>query len=649
MSFYGSHSILFSELGLTFIKGINEDEPKSPHNGCGKSTIVDAIDWCLFGEHPRGDTAKSLINDEAKKDCWVCVFLEDNGSHYEIFRFRQLNKDNGVYFLLSSPKTPIQNLTCLDTSKTQEIINQHLGLDRSVYKAAIYRSQNDPFSFVAATDGERKELLSSIVPELQKIDEMKEKAKGKQTSLHISQVKLESSIQSIENELVTLKAIDWEKEKTDWYCLYKQRVSFIEDKKDLAVECIKQANYGLSFLQPLKDQLASLAHPLLQSQAKNCHNEWLKTVNTFNTNLVVLQSQYKALQAEYTTMSSGVLNTSKCPRCKQLINEQHVQEEIKLIQKEMDAVLVSGRIARDTLNSAKVQETIASQAMQVEDQENKQQLMKYSKAVGSLDEKIKSLEVLEKQHLPSLEKELKDYLDQVNKLDSETWPGLGKQFESEARIYTLEVKLDLIKTDILQIDKEMAVYDFWIDNAFSAKGLKNLIMDSRIEDMTLAANSWVQAITGGTTWLRFETQTTTQAGKLSEKLNIRIFRHNPDGTITERNFKSWSGGEKTRVALGADQGLSKLIGERATKSWDLLILDEAFSRGLDSGGREAVFEQIQKLKGTVLVIDHSDISNHFEDVMTVKIKNRRSEVFYKGKSCSTQVDYKSLLPKALEL
>jgi ABC-type Mn2+/Zn2+ transport system ATPase subunit len=110
---------------------------------------------------------------------------------------------------------------------------------------------------------------------------------------------------------------------------------------------------------------------------------------------------------------------------------------------------------------------------------------------------------------------------------------------------------------------------------------------------------------------------------------VRVFRHNPDGSITERNFKSWSGGEKQRISFAIDFGLSRLIAERAENSYDVLILDEVFKH-LDRSGKEAVVEMLQSLaaeKSAVFVVEHdAEFQSQFERHVVVQKKNRRSTI-----------------------
>jgi len=151
-----------------------------------------------------------------------------------------------------------------------------------------------------------------------------------------------------------------------------------------------------------------------------------------------------------------------------------------------------------------------------------------------------------------------------------------------------------------------------------------------LQEMTDAANVWVRVLTGGTIWVRFETQRLGRSTKkLSNDINIRVFRYNPNGTVTERNYKSWSGGEKKRVSWAIDFGLSRLVAARATKRYDLLVLDEVFKH-VDAAGGEAVVEMLRQLrqeKSSIFVIEHgSDFQSHFENRVLIRKQGGRSQI-----------------------
>ena len=74
-SFHGKHTFtLPTDPGLYLITGKNEIEPRLGANGIGKSTLLDAIYWCLYGRTTRGLKAGDVVSWD-EKSCRVSVLL----------------------------------------------------------------------------------------------------------------------------------------------------------------------------------------------------------------------------------------------------------------------------------------------------------------------------------------------------------------------------------------------------------------------------------------------------------------------------------------------------------------------------------------------------------------------------------------------
>ncbi len=68
------------------------------HNS-GKSSIFDALDWCLWGDNPRGDHAEAMFNEEAfavrGAKCEAKTTLaQDDGTPIVITRRRTKSKND---------------------------------------------------------------------------------------------------------------------------------------------------------------------------------------------------------------------------------------------------------------------------------------------------------------------------------------------------------------------------------------------------------------------------------------------------------------------------------------------------------------------------------------------------------------------------
>ena len=61
--------------GLVLINGENVDTGGS--NGAGKSLILEALTWGLFGKTIRKSTEEAMVNFDVKKNCSVTVYVDD--------------------------------------------------------------------------------------------------------------------------------------------------------------------------------------------------------------------------------------------------------------------------------------------------------------------------------------------------------------------------------------------------------------------------------------------------------------------------------------------------------------------------------------------------------------------------------------------
>lgn len=244
----------------------------------------------------------------------------------------------------------------------------------------------------------------------------------------------------------------------------------------------------------------------------------------------------------------------------------------------------------------------------------------HATSVGSLTTAVLSAEREVAAHRMA-SKQLSEMSASIAAMRAQTNPFVQQEvLNREAVKIARAVEVDLrAKKAVATTDAEYLA--FWTE-AFGPRGLKNYVLDTKLQAITDAANHWVKILTGGTIWVRIETQTMGRStGTLRNKLNVRVFRYMPDGTVRERNYKSWSGGEKQRVSLGIDLGLASLVASRARKHYDVLILDELF-RHLDTSGREAVLELLQHLareKSSVFVVDHdAELGAQFEARVVVR-------------------------------
>ena len=622
-SFQGEHTFSIADRGLVFINGDNRDEPRMSSNGGGKSTLFDSVDWCLFGEVPKGDHSDSIVNDSVGKKCVVTVHLLDEvtGQDATVVRKR---KPNGLTFHEGT-----QDKTQMDAKATQEKIESFLGLDRRVFHAAVYRAQGDEFDFANATDSEKKELLSKIIPELQEVDELRIRTQALVAETKVGLDEIDREDVRTQTAIEILGSKDWAAQEASWQQSIQVRI-------DAALADIEQQQahvdaYAeqLGHEDVLKDKLAQLqtapTGQAVEHTAQNAAQAHQAEVQRLHSEWGISNSELQRAQQQRTKLDR--LASGECPTCAQPLTAEHLDAE----KARLDAVAAEqqekAEVASVVLGTARGQQAALDAQAAQEVQRNQEQDQQTSYALGQAQSQLDNLA-----HVLTTKQQLeRDILRKEGTIDlirAEVWPGAAQRDADQAQLFELRANQVVKTTERGELTTRMEHLTFWVD-AFGLKGLKSLILDSRLQTMTDAANEWVKVMTGGTHWVRFESQTMSRSGKLAEKFNVRVFKHNPDGTISDRNYRSFSGGEKRRIALGIDWGLSCLVAGRASKQWDVSILDECFKH-LDSEGRAAFFdllEILQRERSSLFVIDHSvELASAFENTITIRKEGGRSTI-----------------------
>lgn len=142
----------------------------SGNNGVGKSSILEAITWAVWGQ-TRAVSDDELIH-QGTNNCWVEFVFEHEDGLYRIVRKRELKKRAGQSFLEFQTKSGKHNL--LDDAgwesiaeatlkSTQEKIINILKIPYEIFVNSSYLRQGHADEFTIKTPAERKEILSEVL------------------------------------------------------------------------------------------------------------------------------------------------------------------------------------------------------------------------------------------------------------------------------------------------------------------------------------------------------------------------------------------------------------------------------------------------------------------------------------------------------
>ena len=125
---YGNppNCVSLTDRGLVLIEGDNKDDSSAASNGAGKSSLIDAIVWCLYGTTLRGYEGDEVINRKVGKNCMVNLVLE-NDVIITRYRKHQTGK-NGLTVTVGD-----LNVTKSSIKETEAYIEQLLGLTKTTF------------------------------------------------------------------------------------------------------------------------------------------------------------------------------------------------------------------------------------------------------------------------------------------------------------------------------------------------------------------------------------------------------------------------------------------------------------------------------------------------------------------------------------
>ncbi|MTU93989.1 AAA family ATPase [Parabacteroides merdae] len=142
---------------------------------------------------------------------------------------------------------------------------------------------------------------------------------------------------------------------------------------------------------------------------------------------------------------------------------------------------------------------------------------------------------------------------------------------------------------------------------------KTYLANTKIEALSRITNEFLTGI-GSDIRIRFDGYTVLKCGKVREKISISLLR---DG-VDCGSFGKFSAGQAPRVNLATILAMQKLVNANCDdgKGLDLLVLDEILE-AVDEAGLASMFEALNALGGTVLVVSHGNVAEGYPHKLVI--------------------------------
>ncbi|PIV26583.1 MAG: hypothetical protein COS37_05670, partial [Anaerolineae bacterium CG03_land_8_20_14_0_80_58_20] len=334
----------------------------SGQNGAGKSSLLDALTWALFGE-ARSKDKDALIN-LGSKAAEVALTFEYEENIYRVQRTTPRGKSTVLEFQIRDGED-WRPLTEKSARETQARIEQTLRLDYDTFVNASFFLQGKADEFTQKKAGERKAVLGNILG-LEVWEIYKERAAERRKEIEKETAGIDRSIADIDAELAEeeprkrrLKELESdlkrlsEARRTQETALESLRRAaaslnqrLAEEKARLEEERrgLKEQEKGisdqLSVTSALTAQIESAKKSLAETEERIAERSKLEeNRNAAREQFATLKAENELRKIEMDELKARInqlkaAGGAACPLCGQVLSEEHRRSTLEQLQNE---------------------------------------------------------------------------------------------------------------------------------------------------------------------------------------------------------------------------------------------------------------------------------------------------------------------------
>ena len=511
-------------------------------NGSGKSTMLDAISYALFGKSHRSINKAQLINSVNQKAMRVEVEFSIGNKNYKIVRGLKPVK----FEIYVDGNLLNQNS---HNKEYQKILEQNiLKLNHKTFHQVVVLGSSSFIPFMQLSAFNRREVIEDLL-DINVFSKMNALLKEKNATLR-------------EKINQTLHAIEINETKTEAQKKYIRDISKIKhDEKKKFEEQIKQKRDLIDELQ--KDNTEKRKH--LQKFGDEYKAEYdaarnfVKELESANTEIL---TKVNALVKE----TKFYEKNESCPTCEQEIDEQLKRDKLK--QAKVAASEFQSSLAEITKKKSEAENGLDHWSEKINE------LTEISHKMVDNDENIERI----KFDIECLEVDIEDLNDEKSDLAkaNDDYDALVKEYH------------ELIAQKSKQNDQ--AAYNTVISEMLKDTGIKTKIIKQYLPVINKLVNQYLSILDF---YVHFD---------LNESFAETIKSRHRDSF----SYDSFSEGEKQRIDLALLFTWRQVAKMKNSISTNLLILDETFDSSLDEAGIENLMKIIHTLGDdtNVFIISH---------------------------------------------
>jgi len=545
-----TQAVNFDREQLTLVLGENLDQggdDSGSRNGTGKTTIVNALSFALYGQALTNIKKDNLINKINNKNMLVTLTFNKDGTDYRIERGR---KPTVMKFFVNNQEqaSEITDDSQGDMRETQKDLDELLGMSHDMFRHILaLNTYTDPFlSMKANEQREIIEQLLGITLLSEKAEALKEQIRISKDSIYQENANIEAAKKS--NEKIQLSITGLETRQKAWY----------SQQKD---DCVK-ITQSITELQSV-----DIEKELEQHAKLKVYDEQSAKIKSLNKEKATLETAVVQADKSVNKYSKEVeqLKNKTCPACEQELHTHKHEEMTAGAEKNLvDAQTYLDKVSNDYAVVVAELETIGDiNGRPKIYYDSLEAALKHQNNLASLESALSARQV-----------EIDPYQEQIDDLKHTaiqdiSWDNINAittlKDHQEFLLKLLTSKDSFIRKKI--IDQNLAYLNNRLTYYLDKMGLPHQV--------------------------NFQNDLSVEITQLGQDLD----------------FDNLSRGERNRLILGLSWSFRD-VWESLYQNINLLFIDELIDNGLDSAGVESALSVLKKMarerNKNIFLISHKD-------------------------------------------
>ena len=552
---------------IDFSNGINLI--RAP-NGSGKSTILDALNFVLFGKPFRNIKLNRLINRINEKNLVTEIEFNIGFDKWKIVRglkptVFEIYKNDQVLDKLSSKKL------------NQAEIDKLLGINQKLFKNIVGVAVTNNKPFLSMPIWEKRKLIENIF-NIDVLAEMSKEVKRRKT-LEQSEEKLKIT----ESSALEKQINDNKKYITDMTQYIANFNTNNENDKANIVARIDELNKIIlknqKNIKVATDKIIELQEKTKVEPDANAYSKIIKSLG-------VSENEKKRIQKTLDQLKDNPL----CPMCGSELSGEHAKKHIKELTEEIDRltniVIPKLKSEEDAYKALKKEYDSNIAMIRNIEMRKSQEELSLNNSNGEINQCNKKLEEIDKRQCPF---NLDEYKEKVKILN--------EQLDELKKVITG-------LTHQIEIDKELI-------DILGDDGIKVYFFRKLIPILNQNINSYLK---------KFELPICLE---FDEQMQETIINGRSD-----MEYDQFSGGEKTRIDMSVLLSFFNISRIISNWSCNLLFIDEILDGGIDKNGIEQFLATLYNIvsdnekKLGIYLVSHKIDDVKIEINKTIEIKKK---------------------------